>query len=113
MYTPKPEDIVPEQDAYIKSYVDSFETALACREFYRYDQSAIGKFIDVNSFMDYFYVNEVSRNVDGYRLSSFFYKDRNSKNSKIIAGPVWDYDLAFRNADYCSGSEYRWMGFSI
>jgi hypothetical protein len=48
--------------------------------------------------------NEESRNVDGYRLSSYFNKDRNSKNSKIIAGPVWDYDLAFRNANYCNGS---------
>jgi hypothetical protein len=50
-------------------------------------------------------VNEVSRNVDGYRLSSFFYKDRQSKNGKIFAGPVWDYDLAFRNANYCNGSD--------
>src|SRR4029079_8151760 len=62
------------------------------------------QFADIPSFIDYFIVNEVSRNVDGYRLSSYFYKDRNSKNRKIIAGPVWDYDLAFRNADYCDGS---------
>jgi hypothetical protein len=46
-------------------------------------------------------VNEVSRNVDGYRLSTYLYKER---NQKIIAGPVWDYDLAFRNANYCNGS---------
>jgi CotH kinase protein len=43
--------------------------------------------------------------VDGYRLSSYFYKDRQSKGGKIIAGPVWDYDLAFRNANYCKGSD--------
>jgi CotH kinase protein/Secretion system C-terminal sorting domain len=42
--------------------------------------------------------------VDGYRLSTYMYKDRASKGGKIIAGPVWDYDLAFRNADYCAGS---------
>src|SRR5204862_281233 len=60
------------------------------------------RFVEV--VINYFIVNEVSRNVDAYRLSSFFYKDRNSKNNKIIAGPVWDYDLAFRNADYCQGS---------
>ena len=33
------------------------------------------------------------------------YKDRNSRGGKLVAGPVWDYDLAFRNANYCQGSE--------
>ncbi len=101
---PKPEDISNEQKAYIKSYVDSFEYALQGAK-YQDPVEGVRKFADLNSFMDYFIVNEVSRNVDGYRLSSYFYKDRNSVNRKIVAGPVWDYDLAFRNANYCSGSE--------
>ncbi len=100
---PKPEDITQQQSDYIKSYVDNFEDVLAGSNF----QDTINgfrKFADENSFIDYFIVNEISRNVDAYRLSSFFNKDRNSINGKIIAGPVWDYDLAFRNADYCNGS---------
>ena len=99
---PKLEDITTEQQAYIKSYVDSFENALNGSDF---QNTATGfrKFADERSFIDYFIVNEISRNVDAYRLSSYFYKDRNSINNKIIAGPVWDYDLAFRNADYCDG----------
>jgi hypothetical protein len=101
---PKLENIVQQQKDYIKSYVDSFETALASPQF-QDPVSGVRRFADIPSFIDYFIVNEVSRNVDGYRLSSFFYKDRNSKNSKIFAGPVWDYDLAFRNADYCDGSK--------
>ena len=40
------------------------------------DTSLTIKYLDVKSFIDYFIVNEVSRNVDGYRLSSYFYKDR-------------------------------------
>jgi CotH kinase protein/Secretion system C-terminal sorting domain len=100
---PKPENIVPEQKNYIKSYVDSFENILAGAQF-QDPVNGVRKFADIPSFIDYFIVNEISRNVDGYRLSSFFYKDRNSKNAKIFAGPVWDYDLAFRNADYCNGS---------
>lgn len=103
-YYPKADAIVAEQKTYIKSYVDSFENALKGNDF----QSRVSgwrKFADENSFIDYLLVNEVSRNIDGYRLSAYFYKNRNSINSKIIAGPVWDYDLAFRNADYCGGSE--------
>lgn len=101
---PKIENLVPQQKDYIKNYVDSFENTLAGPQF---QDPAIGvrKFADLPSFIDYFIVNEISRNVDGYRLSSYFYKDRNNKNSKIVAGPVWDYDLAFRNANYCAGSD--------
>ena len=100
---PKITAIVPQQAAYLKSFVDSFENSLTGSSF---QDKATGwrKFADDASFIDYFIVNEASRNVDGYRLSSYFYKDRDSKGGKIVAGPVWDYDLAFRNANYCSGS---------
>ena len=101
---PKLENITQQQKDYIKSYVDSFENALAGPKF-QDPVTGVRKFADIPSFIDYFIVNEVSRNVDGYRLSSYFYKDRNNKNAKIIAGPVWDYDLAFRNANYCDGSK--------
>jgi hypothetical protein len=100
---PKPENIVLAQKDYIKRFVDSFEFALAGRD-YQDKVNGVRKFADLQSFIDYFIVNEVSRNVDGYRLSAYFYKDRDSRNRKIFAGPVWDYDLAFRNANYCDGS---------
>lgn len=101
---PKEADITSEQKAYIKRYVDSFEFALNGLKF-QDPNEGVRQFANLPTFMDYFIVNEVSRNVDGYRLSSYFYKDRNSKDRRIVAGPVWDYDLAFRNANYCSGSE--------
>lgn len=112
---PKISNIVPRQQDYIKSYVDSFENALYSSNF---QDASEGwrKFADEVSFIDYFIVNEVSRNVDGYRLSSYFYKDKNSINRKIVAGPVWDYDLAFKNADYCSGSDitgWSWQFNSV
>lgn len=101
---PKVENIVADQQAYLKSYVDSFENSLAAANF-QDPTRGVRNFADLPSFIDYFIVNEISRNVDGYRLSAYFYKDRNTKNRKIFAGPVWDYDLAFRNADYCDGSK--------
>jgi hypothetical protein len=107
---PKPDDINDAQKEYIKSYVDSFENALNSATF-QDPAAGVRKFADLNSFMDFFIVNEVSRNVDGYRLSSYFHKDRNSTNRKIFAGPVWDFDLAFRNADYCSGSNINGWAF--
>ena len=47
----------------------------------------------------------MSRNVDGYRLSTFIYKDKDSKDEKLYLGPIWDFNLAFGNADYCDGGE--------
>jgi hypothetical protein len=101
---PKLTSIVTAQQNYLKSYVDSFEAALKGDQF---QDKITGwrKFADEASFIDYSIVNELSRNVDGYRLSAYFNKDRQSKGGKIFAGPAWDYDLAFRNANYCRGAE--------
>ncbi|MBL7899045.1 MAG: CotH kinase family protein, partial [Crocinitomicaceae bacterium] len=48
-------------------------------------------------------INEISKNVDGYRISTFLYKERESEGGEIVAGPLWDFNLAWGNADYCEG----------
>jgi len=96
---PDAEDITTEQKGYIAQYMTDFENALASDDFTDPD---IGyqAYIDVDSFIDFFILNEFSNNVDGYRLSTFMYKD---KNEKLKMGPIWDFNLAFGNADYCDG----------
>lgn len=100
---PKPSNIVPEQKAYIQAYVDSFETALAGPNFMDPETGFRAYAVD-SSFVDLLLLNELSRNVDGYRLSSYLYKDKASNGGRLHAGPAWDYDLAWGNADYCDGS---------
>lgn len=107
---PKITSITNQQQAYLKTYVDSFETALKSADF-QDKNTGWRRYANETSFIDYLLVNEVSRNVDGYRLSTYLYKDKNSKGGKITAGPVWDYDLAFRNADYCRGSDVTGWGY--
>ena len=101
---PKPENIAPEQKAYIQAYVDSFETAMVGPDF---ADPFLGfrAYADEASFVDLFLLNELSRNVDGYRLSSYLYKDKNSNGGKLHAGPPWDYDIAWGNANYCDATE--------
>ena len=101
---PKPDNIVPEQKAYIQAYVDSFETALAGPAFMD-PVSGFRAFAVDSSFVDLLLLNELSRNVDGYRLSSFLYKDKASNGGRLHAGPAWDYGLAWGNADYCNGAD--------
>ena len=43
-------------------------------------------------------MNEITKNIDGYRLSTYINVDI---DKKIKMGPIWDFNLAFGNADYC------------
>ncbi len=96
-------DMPYQQRQYIRNYVTSFETALIGSD-YRDPVIGYRAYINVNSFIDYFLINELNRNVDAYRLSAFFYKD---KDEKLTMGPLWDYNLAFGNADYYEAFDPR------
>lgn len=98
---PDAEDISTEQKAYISDYIDQFEAALASDNFTD-PETGYRAFIDVDSFIDFFLLTEISNNIDGYRLSTFMHKD---KNGKLKMGPIWDFNLAWGNADYCSGGD--------
>ena len=95
-YTPKPEEITTQQRNYIKDFVTTFESALY-NPFGNY-----GIYMDKQSFIDYFLVNEVARNNDGFKKSFYFYKDRDGIDKRINCGPVWDFDWAWKNIDECS-----------
>jgi hypothetical protein len=101
-HDPSGSKLVPEQKEYIKNFLANFEKVLAS-ENYASDEG-YRTMIDVNSFVDYFILNEVSKNIDSYRTSSFYHKDRDDKNNKLVAGPPWDYNLGFGNANYYSGN---------
>ena len=104
---PKKDVISAEQLAYIRDYITQFENALMGDN---YTDPIIGyePFIDVASFVQTIIINELSRNVDGYRLSTYMYKD---KGGKLAMGPTWDHNLSFGNADYCNGSSIS--GFAL
>jgi hypothetical protein len=98
---PKSTDIVPQQKAYIKNYIDNFESTLKGTNF-KDPVNGYAKYIDVNSFVDFLIMNEVSKNADGYRLSTYLYKKKDSDGGKIHMGPIWDFNLGFGNVDYCT-----------
>jgi|WetSurSiteA1Bulk_404760.scaffolds.fasta_scaffold00381_12 hypothetical protein len=101
-------EIVQVQKDYIRNRITAFETALYGNQ-YRDPVVGYRKYIDVDSFIDYFILVELSKNTDGYRLSTFMHKDRDDKDPLIHMGPIWDYDLAFGNADYLEAfNTYGW-----
>ncbi len=99
---PKDVDISTQQKSYIQTYVNAFETALKGSEFSD-TSNGFRKYAVESTFIDYFLVNELSKNVDGYRLSTFVNKEMDSRGGKLHMGPVWDYDIAWHNANYCGG----------
>jgi hypothetical protein len=100
---PKPGGMPQVQKDYIKNFMDSFEQTMASGN-YNHPDSGYYHFIEMQSFIDFFLLNELSRNTDGYRLSSYFFKDKDSKGGKLNCGPMWDYDLAYNNCQFSGGN---------
>jgi hypothetical protein len=97
---PKPSEIQQVQKSYIQNYMFLFEKSIYNKDFST--STGYRSYIELNSFVDYMIINEVAKNVDSYRISTFFYKD---KNGKLNIGPIWDFDLAYGNANYY----YQWF----
>ncbi|TND08572.1 MAG: Spore coat protein CotH [Bacteroidetes bacterium] len=104
-YYPKPDDITPQQKTYIQQFYNDMETALYGSNF---ADTANGyrKYLSTISFLDYFIVNELARNVDGFKKSRFFFKEKDNTTTgalgKLKAGPVWDFDWAWNDIWDCS-----------
>ena len=93
-------DFAFEQDSrfiYIRDHINAFETALFGNDFAD-PVNGYASFIDVDSFIDWFLINEISKNVDSRQFSSIYFT--HIPGEKIKMGPLWDFDLSFGNMDY-------------
>ena len=102
---PKKKKLQPEQFEYIQNYIDTVEQVIQSDSFAD-PVKGYARYIDVPSFVDYFIHTELSVNADGYKRSAYFYKEKqkaNGKGGKLVAGPVWDYNLAYGNANFSNG----------
>ena len=61
------------------------------------DYAKLASIIDYESWADWFIMNEFSRNADAYRISCVF--TINSAGDKIVANPIWDYELGWGYQD--------------
>jgi hypothetical protein len=108
---PKPRNIIPEQEAYIQNYMNEFETVMESEDF-NHPIDGYAKYIDVISFADHFILNEFCKNIDAYRISCFMHKDRDDFRGKLIAGPLWDFNLSFGKA-WFSDDMYVTEGWQV
>lgn len=92
--------ITPAQKNYIKSYVDSFESALNGASF---QDTVVGwrRFGAVNGFADFIIIQELSKNYEAYRINTYMYKD---KTKKLRPSPIWGFDVAWKNTASCNSA---------
>jgi len=92
---PKADEITPAQKVWLQRHLAEFERALYGPEF-RDPTKGYAAYIDADSFIDQHLLVELTKNIDGFRFSTFFQKDR---GGKIKMEPIWDWNLSFGNAN--------------
>jgi len=80
---------------YIKAYVEAAEEALYSDNFTD-PELGYRKYMDLDSFVEWYLITEITRCVDACELFSSCYMNL-KRGGKLKMGPVWDYDLAFGN----------------
>ena len=103
---PKKKNLQQEQMDYIQSFVDTVEQVIQS-DYFADHKRGYAHYIDVASFVDYFIHTELSLNADGYKRSAYFYKEKmhaDGTGGKLVAGPVWDYNLAYGNCNFCNAN---------
>ncbi|RUL92217.1 CotH kinase family protein [Verrucosispora sp. FIM060022] len=96
-----PSPLQPEQRDWLRNHIQEFHNVLRAPNFAD-PTTGYRAYIDVDSFIDQLIVNELSREMDSYVRSAYFYKDR---DTKIFAGPLWDYDLSFGVGGYFANDQ--------
>ena len=106
-----PEEPTDAQFSYVKQYFEDFEASLKSTDLADPDKG-YAAYIDVPSFIDYYIVQELTKNVDGnLRKSSFITKEG---GKKLEMYHLWDFDLTLGNCGYFdqavgNGPENFWI----
>lgn len=85
---------------YIKNHIDNFEQVLAGANF---KDAAAGyrPLLDEDAMIDYLLLQEITKNSDNWRASTFLYKQRNDEGGQIVMGAPWDFDKSMGNQQWC------------
>jgi hypothetical protein len=100
---PKPSKITAEQRTWLSNHLNRFEQALHGADF-RSATNGYAAFIDSDSFIDQHLLVEATKNIDGFRFSAFFTKDR---GGRIRMEPIWDWNLSLGNASGRQGDSWE------
>ena len=78
-----------EQVEYVQNLMNGLEESLEKGD------GSWTNYIDADSFVDKYIIEEFTQNEGGGATSAYYYKPQDSISKLIFAGPVWDYDTAY------------------
>ncbi len=93
-----PEYASRKQVEYIRSFVQDMEDAIYSPNGCNAKGKHYSEYIDVDSLIIGYLLQEISQNVDATYTSFFLYKESDKNgDGKLHYGPAWDFDLSFYN----------------
>ena len=90
-------EIGSEAYNYVVSYLENTDNALYSENFTD-PTEGYAKYMDVETFVDWYIINEIAKNNDAIFYTSCYMNL--SREGKLKMGPLWDYDIAFGNVNY-------------
>lgn len=92
---------------YIVNYMEHIDNVFYSSSF-RDPSQGWQAYMDMDSFVDWYLINEITHNTDAQMFTSCFMSLK--RGEKLKMGPLWDFDLAFGNTDYYErGPEGFWI----
>lgn len=91
-----PKNLSVNSEKLILEHINEFEDFIQNKDYY--SENEMEKWLDLDDYLLYYWIQEFSKNEDGNFGRSIFFTW--AKGETIHFGPIWDFDLAFGNASY-------------
>ena len=85
---PKESDITLAQRDWLQDYFEDLVAALRGPNALD-PELGYAAYLDIPSWLDHYWINQLTKNPDAFRLSTYLFKDR---EKRVEMGPVWDFD---------------------
>ena len=93
-----PEYASMEQVEYIRKFMQGYENAIRAKDGIDPETGKhFSEWVDLDSLVNKYLIEEIAKNVDANKTSQFYYKPADTESTVAFAGPVWDYDGAYGN----------------
>lgn len=101
-------EVDDENFKYITEYMVTVDSVLFSDNFKDPD-NGWQKYMDMDSFVDWYLINEIAKNSDANFWSSCYMNLK--RGEKLKMGPIWDFDIAFGNMNL--NDYYKYTGFWV
>ncbi|RIK71935.1 MAG: hypothetical protein DCC67_19955, partial [Planctomycetota bacterium] len=108
LHDPDDGEVTANQKAWLRNWINEMESVIYGPNFTD-PVNGYAKYIDVDSWVDHWIMVEMTKNIDGFRLNTFYTKEADVvdpatgevvESGRVTMSPLWDYDLSLGNADY-------------